>query len=143
VIQANLAEIGITVEILSYEGSTFWNLGLESEGEDWKNLQLYLGQFTSLSDPYLNTQWFTPEQVGVWNWERWNSAEFGDLHKKALGETDPKKRAAMYVKMQDLMEDSGAYVFIAHEPDAAIYRGAIAPALRPDLVVQAKGTRPA
>ena len=37
-------------------------------------------------------QWFLPEQIGVWNWERWNDAEFAAMHKQALSEMDPKKR---------------------------------------------------
>ena len=40
-------------------------------------------------DPSWATVWFTPEQIGVWNWERWNSPEFGELHKQALVELDP------------------------------------------------------
>ena len=28
----------------------------------------------------------------------------------------------MYKKMQDLMEESGAYIFLTHEANAAIYR---------------------
>ena len=26
----------------------------------------------------------SPEQIGVWNWERFDSAEFGDLHKQGM-----------------------------------------------------------
>lgn len=140
IIQANLAEVGIQVEILPYESSTFWNLGLESEGEDWKNLQLYIGRYTSSADPYGNTTWFTPEQVGEWNWERWNSPEFGELHQAAIAEADRQKRATMYVRMQDLMEESGAYTFITHEPDAAVFSTSIAPNLRSDMVMQARKT---
>ena len=43
-------------------------------------------------DPSFATAWFTPEQIGVWNWERFNSEEFGDLHARAIIETDPEKR---------------------------------------------------
>jgi peptide/nickel transport system substrate-binding protein len=68
----------------------------------------------------------------VWNWERFNSPEFGELHKKAIIETDPEKRHEMYVKMQDLMDASGAYVFLTHELNAAIYRDDVIPGLLPD-----------
>jgi peptide/nickel transport system substrate-binding protein len=36
------------------------------------------------------------------------------------------------VKMQDLMEESGAYVFLTHELNAAIYRDDVIPGLLPD-----------
>ena len=38
----------------------------------------------------------------------------------------------MYVRMQELMEQSGAYVFLTHELTAAIYRDHIVPGLLPD-----------
>ena len=44
-------------------------------------------------DPSFATAWFTPEQIGVWNWERFNSPEFGELHTRAIVEIDPDKRA--------------------------------------------------
>ena len=71
VIQANLAEVGIEVEILVYDDGTFWTLGLESEGDAWKDIQMYLQLYSGLPDPSFQAQWFVPEQVGVWNWERW------------------------------------------------------------------------
>jgi peptide/nickel transport system substrate-binding protein len=83
-------------------------------------------------DSSFATAWFTPEQIGVWNWERFNSAEFGDLHDRAIIETDPAKRHDMYVRMQELMEESGAYVFLTHELNAAIYRDHLVPGLLPD-----------
>ncbi len=63
----------------------------------------------------------------MWNWERWNSPEFGELEAKAKLETDPAKRHEMYVRMQDLMEESGSYVFLTHEATGLGYRDAIQP----------------
>lgn len=40
IVQANLAEIGILVEIIPLESGTFWDLGLESKGDAWKDLQI-------------------------------------------------------------------------------------------------------
>ena len=84
------------------------------------------------TDPSWATVWFTPEQIGVWNWERWNSPEFGELHKKALVELDPAKRDVMYKHMQDLMEQSGCYVFLTHEVQGVLSRDTTQPALLPD-----------
>ena len=135
-IQANLAEIGIDVEIKPHDSGTFWTIGDESAGDAWKDLQLILNRFSMQPDPSFATAWFTPEQIGVWNWERFDSKEFGDLHDRAIIETDPEKRHEMYVRMQDLMDASGAYVFLTHELNAAIYRDNVVPGLLPDGTVR-------
>jgi peptide/nickel transport system substrate-binding protein len=38
----------------------------------------------------------------------------------------------MYKKMQDLMEESGCYVFLTHEVTGVMYRNSVAPALKPN-----------
>jgi peptide/nickel transport system substrate-binding protein len=126
IIQANLAAIGITLEIDLHEGATFWSLG-----ED-KTLELVLNRFSMTPDPYYATSWFITEQAGIWNWERFANPEFDKLHLEAQSESDQAKRDAMYQKAQDLMEESGAYKFITHEATPNIYRNTIVPALRPD-----------
>ncbi len=132
IVQANLGEVGVTLEIIPYDSGVFWSLGDQASGEAWKELQMILGRFSMTPDPSWATVWFTPDQIGVWNWERWNNPEFGELHKKGLVERDIAKRDEMYKKMQDLMEESGAYVFLTHEANAAIYRDDLDPATQPD-----------
>jgi len=130
-IQASLADIGVKVTIQQHDSGTFWSLGDEKSGDSWKKLQLILSRFSMQPDPSFATEWFTPEQVGVWNWERFNSPEFGELHKAATAEQDTKKRHDMYVKMQDLMEESGSYVFLTHEATGLVYRNSIVAGLMP------------
>lgn len=142
VIQANLAEIGIDVQIDAHDSGTFWSLGDASKGDQWKQLHMVLNRYTMAPDPSWAVEWFTPDQIGVWNWERWNSPEFAELNKKAQVETDTKKRGEMYVRMQDLMEESGAYVFITHEVAGVIYRDSVAPTLMPDGRVILPGFAP-
>jgi peptide/nickel transport system substrate-binding protein len=132
VIQANLAEVGIDVTIQTHDSGTFWTLGDESASDAWKGIQLFVQRFSMQPDPSFATAWFTPGQIGVWNWERFNSPEFGELHAKAIVEIDPEKRHEMYVRMQDLMDESGAYVFLTHELNAAIYDDDLVPGLLPD-----------
>ena len=131
VIQASLAEAGITVVINERDSGTFATLGDQSTGDQWKDIQLLLNRFAMSPDPSYATEWFTPEQVGVWNWERFDNAEFGELHAKAKSEKDPAKRAAMYERMQNLMEESGAYVFLTHERIAYVNRDGLTPLLNP------------
>ena len=131
-IQANLAEIGVTATIQQHDSGTFWSLGDQKSGDAWKKVQLIINRFSMQPDPSFATDWFTPEQIGVWNWERWNSPEFGDLNKKAKVEQDPAKRGEMYVHMQDLMEEGGCYVFLTHGVTGIGYSDKIEPALMPN-----------
>jgi peptide/nickel transport system substrate-binding protein len=132
VIQASLAEVGIEVTINKHDSGVMDTLGQESAGPSWKDIQLILNRFPMSPDPSWATEWFTPEQIGIWNWERFNSPEFGKLHKEAKSELDPEKRAALYRRMQDLMEESGAYVFLTHELRAYIVRDSLIPEFKPD-----------
>jgi peptide/nickel transport system substrate-binding protein len=131
IVQASLAEAGIDVVINERDSGTFWTLGDRAANPDWKNVQLILNRFSMTPDPSYATEWFTPEQIGIWNWEGFNSAEFAELHKAAKAEKDTAKRAQMYEKMQTLMEDSGAYVFLTHERIAYIHREELAVGLNP------------
>ena len=131
VIQANLADVGIQCEIKQNDSGTFWTLGSE-EGDYWNQLQMVLNRFSMEPDPSWATVWFTLEQIGVWNWERFDSPEFNELHKQGLVELDPAKRDAIYQKMQDVMEESGCYVFLTHEAVGILHRDNVAPALKPN-----------
>jgi peptide/nickel transport system substrate-binding protein len=131
VIQANLADVGISCEIKQNDSGTFWTLG-SKDGDYWNKLQLILSRFSMEPDPSWATVWFTPEQVGVWNWERFDNAEFEALHKQGLVELDPARRDEIYRKMQDIMEESGSYVFLTHEVTGVLHRDTIAPALKPN-----------
>lgn len=132
VIQASLKDIGVDVTIRPHDSGVFNTLGDQKAGDAWKGIQLILNRFSMSPDPSFATEWFTPQQVGVWNWERFDSPEFGKLNDEALVERDPKKRAEMYVRMQDLMEQSGQYVFLTHELRAYESRDTVNAALRPD-----------
>ena len=126
VIQSMLAQIGITLEINVLESGAFWASG---ENED---LQLVLNRFSMAPDPSYATAWFTTEQAGIWNWERFSNKEFDELQAMAARETDVAKRDKMYRRSQDLMEESGAYRFITHEATPVVHSSRVRPALRPD-----------
>ena len=92
-------------------------MGQESKGDTWKDLELWMMRFGTTLDPYEATQWFVSSQVGIWNWERWTDAEFDALYEQGTAETDAAKRSEIYLRMQDIMEETGAYVWINHEPE--------------------------
>lgn len=133
VIQASLAEAGIRVKVDVHDSGTFWVLGSEKDmGQTWKDLQITTNRFSSQPDPHWYTMWFTTEQVGVWNWERFSNEEFDRRQREGAVETDPAKRDANYKRMQDLMEESGCYRFITHESSPILYRNNIVPAMTPE-----------
>lgn len=132
VVQAQLQQIGIPTEVDVQDAASFNTLGMQSKGDRWKKVQLIVNRFSMLPDPYYATEWFTSAQVGIWNWERFSNKEFDKLNKEAISELNEKKRAAMYRKMQDLMEESGDYRFLTHEGSPVMYRDSMKPALRPD-----------
>lgn len=112
IIQANLADVGVKVELTPTDSGPYWELGQESKGDQWKDHQMIIMAFRTGPEPADAMQWFTKSQIGVWNWERWSDPEFEDLWQKALSEKDIEKRGAMYVRMQEIMENTGAYVWI-------------------------------
>ena len=132
IIQANLAAVGITAKVLPLDSGPFWDMGQESKGDAWKDLQLWLMRYGSEVDPFGPFQWFVRSQVGIWNWERWSDDEFEALYQQGLAETDPEKRHQIYIRMQEIMEATGAYVWITHDPEVFVHRTSLSPVITPD-----------
>ncbi|MCX8508301.1 MAG: peptide ABC transporter substrate-binding protein, partial [Rhodobacteraceae bacterium] len=82
-------------------------------------------------DPADALQWFPANQVGVWNWERWKDDEFEKLWTDALGEKDVTKRGQMYERMQEIMENTGAYVWITYPPVVIAVNDRVKPSFYP------------
>ncbi len=138
VMQANLAEIGVELEIKAYEGGAYWNLGLESEGDEWKDLELVYQDWTSSPDPRRATQWFVCEQVGVWNGQRWCNEEYSTLDVEAGTETNLEQRAKHYERMMDLMWEGSAFINITHPSRVVLVRSSIEPNMLPNGYVYAR-----
>ncbi|MBW7920601.1 MAG: peptide ABC transporter substrate-binding protein [Rubellimicrobium sp.] len=132
IIQASLAEAGINIEIQPTEEASYWALGDRESGEDYKSIELVLMAFAGGVDPTENLVWFRPDQIGLYNWSFFDSAEFEDLYEKSLAETDREARAAMFHRMEDLMEESGGFVFICFEPYIAVHDAGIVPVILAD-----------
>ncbi len=132
IIQASLAEAGITIEIQPTEDAAYWALGDKTAGEDYKTIELVLMNFAGGIDPTENLVWFRPDQIGVYNWSFFDSPEYEDLYQQSLTETDPDKRRAMFNAMEDLMEESGGFIFICFEPFLAIHDANLAPVILAD-----------
>jgi peptide/nickel transport system substrate-binding protein len=131
IVQALLAVIGVTVEINAMDDAVFWTIG--DKAADGSNaLEMVLMNFAGGVDPAENLAWFRPSQIGQLNWSQFDSPEFEALYLQAMAEPDQAKRGTMYQKMQDLMEQSGGFVFVTHETFAAVARQGVKPFLLAD-----------
>ena len=132
IIQSNLAEAGITVEIQPTEDAAYWDLGDKTKSDAYKTLELVLMNFAGGIDPTENLVWFRPDQIGVYNWSFFDSKEFEDLYQQGVIEQDDAKRKAIFNRMEDLMEDSGCFIFICFEPYIAIHDDNLQPVILAD-----------
>ncbi len=132
IIQANLAEAGITINIQPVEEAAYWALGDMTAGEGYKSIELVLMNFAGGIDPTENLVWFRPDQIGVYNWSFFDSAEYESLFQASTTEQDPDIRRGMFNKMEDLMEQSGGFVFICFEPYVAIHDANLVPVILAD-----------
>jgi len=143
VMQWSLGKVGIDVEIHPQEPGTYLTIGRQDLGDQWRNIQLFMQDFVGMSDPYYYVPWFTSEQMGLWNWERFSNEEFDRLNRLALATSDEAERGRMYRRMQDLMEASGCYRFLTNGIMPNIVRNSIEPAFRPDGYPLYRHFRPA
>ena len=127
IVQSNLGDVGVDVKVVPLESGPWWSLGQESKGDAWKDAELWMMRYGSGADPYEPFQWFRREQVGIWNWERWSDDEFEALYEQGVSEVDPAKRETIYLRMQEIMEETGAYVWLTHEPEIFVHRDTVDP----------------
>ena len=131
ILVAQLAQVGITAEVIPYDAGMQKALADDKNG-GWKKMEMHIVRFSMQPDPSWAVAWFVTSQIGQWNWERFSNPEFDRLVIEGVGELDAQKRDAMYRHMQDLMEQSGSYIFLTHGVNAALYRNTIKPSLSPD-----------
>jgi peptide/nickel transport system substrate-binding protein len=115
IIQDNLRDVGVTVDIQSFDQGVFWSLGVMTPGEPAHDIQLKLMTIPGGLDPSEFTVWFTSAQLGQYNWERIRDPAIDRLNEEGLAAADPARRAAIYREIQDRLEATGAFVFIAND----------------------------
>lgn len=128
IVQANLAEIGLIVELNGQDEGTFWSVD-EARAAD---LQLHVKSWTGNPDGIYTMQYFTSDQVGVWNWEGLSNPDYDALVERARRSTDDAERGRLYTQMQEMMEKSGNFLFLTNEPLTILWNDKIVPATLPD-----------
>jgi peptide/nickel transport system substrate-binding protein len=106
VIQSNLAEAGITVSIIQNPPNSY----LAKPGVG----QLIWGQFGGAPDPYYQFEWWTCDQVGVWNYASWCNPDYTKKEKQLAGAVNETERARLAVSMQEEMDHDIPLIFAHH-----------------------------
>jgi peptide/nickel transport system substrate-binding protein len=128
IVQANLADIGIKVQVLLQDRSVFNQLG----GDAQKNRQLFYELFaTPTPEPSFATEWFTCGQVNVWNWQSWCNRQFSDWDAEAVRTLDPEARSNLYIKMQKLWDQKVNVIWVAWPTNYFAGKRGIKPSLQP------------
>ena len=129
VIQALAAEAGFQLQLEVLDPGAYWSAG---NGERGKEIQLALQRFGGKADPAFQMQWFTSDQVGTWNWQRWRSPEYDAAVARAARTEDTAERQRLYVEAQRIMDESAAFVWLTHERNVFAFRDWLSPALLPN-----------
>jgi peptide/nickel transport system substrate-binding protein len=130
IIQANLAEIGVEVNINQHEAGAFWSL----PSVLGQNMQLYIREELQCPpDVTWALQWILPEQAGIWNWQYFVDTDFERLYHEATRELDPAKRDVILRKVQERIDLSYTSLVLAHLPRVILFDNKrVVPAMKPD-----------
>ena len=106
VIKADLAQIGVEVEIQIKEVGAF----NESSNKGEPNMHIQF--FTTTIDPGYATSWFTTGNS--WNPSQWSNKKYDNLLKAGMSEIDTKKRAQIYIDAQKEIDKDCWAVWLTH-----------------------------
>ncbi|MFW5942361.1 MAG: ABC transporter substrate-binding protein [Chloroflexota bacterium] len=130
IVQANLAEVGINVELNPMDSSTYWTSSFGEQAVE--NNELMVSSYSMQPDPAWATMWFTCDQIGVWNAQAWCNEEYDALHEEAMTTLDSEERAELYIEMQQLWDEAAQALFTTHGSKVYAYSPDIAPATTPN-----------
>jgi peptide/nickel transport system substrate-binding protein len=125
IIKDACSKAGIDIELKSvtaavYFGSDFANP--DTYQKFWADIQMYTTTMTQADPQYFMEQWVSTEiaqKANKWasrNLVRWSNKEYDDTFRAAQGEFDPAKRAAMFIKMNDLLVSDGHVIPLFARP---------------------------
>ena len=122
------AQAGIEIELKAVTGAAFFwsDLGKpDTNGKFWADLQMYTNtrgtpEAVRFMEKYCS--WLASSKANGWlgrNVTRWRSDEFDRNFRAAEREIDPVKRAALLVRMNDLVCADHAVIPIVYRPKAS------------------------
>jgi peptide/nickel transport system substrate-binding protein len=138
IIKDACTKAGIDLELKSITAAVFF--GSDAANPDtyqkfWADMQMFTTTMTQ-PDPQIFMEQFTTEQISQkankWssrNLARWSNAEYDATFKAAQVEFDPVKRAAMFIKMNDLVVNDFHIIPLFARPRPRGYASKLVPAL--------------
>lgn len=133
-IQADLAAVGLNVEIQTYEWNTFLsevNPGLEGKAD-----MAEMAWMTSDPDtlPFLTLRTAAFPAEGGFNSSYYSNPEVDALLDQARVSTDPKERGDLYRQVQAITHDDAPWLFVANWKQNAVVTSAVGDfELQPDF----------
>ena len=125
VVKQAASKAGIDIEIKSITASVYFSsdaANLDTYPHFSTDIQMYTTTMTQ-PDPEIFmlvfTSWEVSSKENKWqgrNITRWRSEEYDKLYNASVGELDPAKRAAMYIKMNDLVIQNGVVIPVVWRP---------------------------
>ena len=112
VIAANLAEIGVKVNVDPIDPATISDL--PGPGGGGAHPQLLYYYYGGESDPNEWFEWWTCAQMGLWNWDHWCDPEFTKLTNEALHTYDIATRDKLYIEAQKLWDKVAGMVWVCN-----------------------------
>ena len=125
IVKQSCQKAGIDLELKSVTASVFFSSDVanpDTYGKFWADMQMYTTTMTQpdaerFMDQY--TTWEVSSKANKWqgrNICRWSNDEYDKAYRAAQSELDPVKRAALYVRMNDLVVNSGVIIPLISRP---------------------------
>ena len=125
VIKQGAQKAGIELELKSVTASVFFSSDVanpDTYGKFWCDMQMYTTTMTQpdperFMDQYLS--WEVSSKANKWqgrNITRWINDEYDKVYRAAEGELDPVKRAAMFIRLNDLPVQDGVIIPLIARP---------------------------
>ena len=125
IIKDACTKAGIDLELKSVTAAVFFGSDVanpDTYQKFWCDMQMFTTTMTQ-PDPQVfmeqYTSWQVSQKANKWssrNLSRWTSQEYDDTFKAAQVEFDPVKRAAMFIKMNDLLYAGGHIIPVVNRP---------------------------
>jgi peptide/nickel transport system substrate-binding protein len=138
IIKDACTKAGIDLELKSVTAAVFF--GSDAANPDtyqkfWADMQMYTTTMTQPDPQYFMEQWTTAEiaqKANKWasrNLVRWSNAEYDSTFKAAQVEFDGAKRAAQFIRMNDLLIGDGHVIPLFGRPRPRGYALKLKPVL--------------
>ena len=138
VVKQACQKAGIDVELKSVTAGVFFSSDYanpDTNSKFWCDMEMYQLQMGPPDPETLMKQFLTTEvatKENKWqgrNISRWRSEEYDKLYDAAEGELDPLKRAALFIRMNDLAVNTGHVIPLMNRMRVQAVRTKLAPTL--------------